>query len=191
MEYINIRTPQEEVNRKGSRWWIKMNDNSKAKACREDFVKTYGGFFKQEGKIWIWVSPVVEQNGYWLKNIITNEKVFFTSMAEFGRQHGLTSVKICELLNGKRKTYKGWTASEVRAVKETTGQHIKAKEPKKKKILVPKIVTLQNTDTGEVIVVTNVKQFAKQHGIFPANLYKLVNGKAKSVKNFKLHTPLS
>jgi hypothetical protein len=112
-------------------------------------------------------------------------------MAEFGRQHGLTSVKICELLNGKRKTYKGWTASEVRAVKETTGQHIKAKEPKKKKIMVPKIVTLQNTDTHEVIVVTNLKQFAKQHGIFPANLYKLVNGKAKSVKNFKLFTPLT
>jgi hypothetical protein len=52
-------------------------------------------------------------------------------------------------------------------------------------------VNLQNTETGEIIVVTNIKQFAKQHGIFPGNLYKLVNGKAKVVKNFKLHTPLS
>jgi hypothetical protein len=191
MEYINIKTPQEEVNRKGSKLWVSMNDNSRALSCRQHFVKEYGGFFKKERNMWVWISPAKQQNGYWLKNIHTEEKVFFTSMTEFGNQHGLTPVKICELLNGKRKTYKGWTAAELRNVKETVGSNVKAKEPPKKTIAIPKIVTLQNTETNEIIVVTNIKQFAKQHGIFPANLYKLVNGKAKIVKKFKLHTPLS
>jgi hypothetical protein len=50
MEYINIVTPQEEVNRKGSRVWIQMNDNSRAKSCREEFVTKYGGFFKQQNR---------------------------------------------------------------------------------------------------------------------------------------------
>jgi hypothetical protein len=61
------------------------------------------------------------KNGYWLKRVDTGEKVFFSNMTEFGEQHGLTPVKICELLNGKRKTYKGWTANELREVKATEG----------------------------------------------------------------------
>jgi hypothetical protein len=191
MEYINIRTPQEEVNRRGSKLWVEMNDNSRSKFCRDNFVKTYGGFFKFQRQNWIWISPAKEYNGYWLKNINTNEKVFFENMGEFAKNNGMTSVKICELLNGKRKTYKGWTAVEIRETKENTGQHIKKKEPKKKKIAVPKSVLLQNIDTNEIINVTNIKQFAKENNIFSSNLYKLVNGKHKIVKNFKLYTPFS
>ena len=46
-------------------------------------------------------------------------------------------------------------------------------------------------DTNEVIFVTNIKQFAKENKLFPGSLYKLLNGKVKTVKNFKLHTPFS
>lgn len=191
LEYINITTPQEAVNQKGSRYWIQMNDNSRAKTARENFVNQYGGFFRLEKKIWIWVSPVQQQNGYWLKNIHTEEKVFFSNMAEFAKLQGMTSGKICELLNGRRKTYKGWTAVELRPVKDSVAQHVKAKEVKKKLIGVPKTVNLQNMDTNEVIFVTNIKQFAKENKLFPGSLYKLLNGKVKTVKNFKLHTPFS
>jgi hypothetical protein len=189
MEYINIRTPQDDVNKKGSKMWIEMNDNSRAKFCRDLFIKKYGGFFKFEKNNWVWISPVKEHNGYWLKNINTNEKVFFSSMGDFAKNNGMTSVKICELLTGKRKTYKGWTAVETRDVKETTGQHIKQKEPKKKKIAMTKTVLLQNIETNEIINVINIKKFAKQNNIPSSNLYKLVNGKYKTVKNFKLYSP--
>lgn len=190
MEYIEQKLPQEEVNRKGSKLWIQMNDNSRAKTMRESFVKQYGGFFKQVKKEWVWVSPVEQKNGFWLINMKTNTPEFFTNMGEFAKANGMTSVKVCEVLNGKRKSYKGWTALETRPVKETVGQHVKEKVQKKKKIGVPKMVNLVNIETNEVIVVANIKQFAKEHGIFPANLYKLVNGKAQTVKNFKLHTPI-
>jgi hypothetical protein len=191
VDYINIRTPQEEVNRKNSKVWIQMNDNSRAKACRDHFVKTYGGFFQYKNREWVWVSPETEHNGYRLKNVNTGEIVFFTNMKEFGEKWGLSSVKICELLTGKRKTYKGWTANELREVKQTTGQHIKKKAPKKKKVAMTKQVTLQDINTNELIIVNNIKQFAKDHGIFPGNLYKLVNGQGKVVKNFKLYNPLN
>ena len=166
LEYINITTPQEAVNQKGSKYWIQMNDNSRAQTAREKFVEQ-------------------------LKNIHTEEKVFFSNMAEFAKSQGMTSGKICELLNGRRKTYKGWTAVELRPVKDSVAQHVKAKEVKKKLIGVPKIVNLQNMDTNEVILVTNIKQFAKENKLFPGSLYKLLNGKVKTVKNFKLHTPFS
>ena len=167
-----------------------MNDNSRASFCRSDFIKKFGGFFKKEKNGWVWISPVQEHNGYWLKNVNSGEKVFFTSMAEFGKKNGLSSVKICELLNGKRKTYKGWTAVEVREVKEGTGQHIKKKEEKKKKIAVSRSIVLQDINTKQIIHVDNIKKFAKENGIFPANLYKLANGHYKTVKNLKLYNPL-
>ncbi len=191
MEYIKVETEKDYVNKRGSRIWLKMNDNSKAAKNRQQFVDLHGGFFVKNGRYWHWNSPIVEKNGYWLKNIVSNEKTFFTSMSEFGKKHGLSSVKICELLNGKRKTYKGWTAVETRAVKDTTGQHFKEKEEKQKLIKVSKVVHLLDVDTNNVLTITNIKQFAKTNNLDPSAFYKLINGKAKQVKNFKLYTPLS
>ena len=191
MAYSEEKSIWEEVNRKGSRLWISMNDNSKAAKQRALFVQQHGGFFKQEGRYWIWVNPVKEHNGNWLKRVDTGEKVFFENMTEFGKLHGLTPVKICELLNGKRKTYKGWTAVETRAVQETVGSRVKLEEPKKKKIVPVKTVVFQDKDTGEVFTVTNLKDFSRKTGIDYGSLKKLANGKAKSCKNLKLYNPIA
>lgn len=191
MEYIKVDTETDLVNKRGTRLWIQMNDNSKANKNRQQFCEKNGGFFIKKDRYWHWNSPVVEKNGYWLKNIHTDEKVFFTSMKEFGEKNGLSQVKICELLNGKRKTYKGWTAVEIRAVKEGTGQHFKEKEKKPEILKIPKVVNLLDTETNKVLTITNIKQFAKENGLDPSALYKLINGKAKQVKNLKVYTPLS
>ena len=120
----------------------------------------------------------------------TGEKVFFENMTEIGKTHGLTPVKICELLNGKRKTYKGWTAVEIREVKETVGSHVNMEEPKKKKIIPVKSVTFQNKDTGEIVNVVNLKEFSRITGLDYGNVKKLASGKVKSCKNYKLYDPL-
>lgn len=190
MEIREVKTEEDEVNRPGSRTWLMMNDNSKSAFFRQKFTEKYGGSFYREGKRWKWRSPITEKNGYWLKNIHTEEKVFFENMSEFGRKHGLTPVKICELLNGKRKTYKGWAAVEYRAVKETVGSHVKAKAPPKKKIKTFNGATFQNIVTKEIIHVENISQYATQHNINKSNLYKVALGKAKSYKNLKLYNPL-
>lgn len=190
MEYYEEKTPEDLVNQKGSRFWFRMNENSKQRKHRAQFVAQYGGFFTQTEAGWMWTSAVKEKNGYWLQNIHTQEKVFFESMTEFGEKHGLTPVKICELLNGKRKTYKGWTAVQIREVKETVGSHVDVKAPKKKKIGVAKTAVFVDMITGEQLIVTNLRQFALVNGLDYGAIKKLANGKAKTHKNLKLYNPL-
>lgn len=190
MESYYLKNDQEEVNKKGSKVWIMMNDNSRAKICREHFIIKHGGFFAKEGKHWKWTSPAKEKNGYWLKRVDTGEKVFFETMKEFCQKYDILPVKVCELLNGKRKTYKGWTAVEIRAVKDTVGSHEKAKEPEKAKVTVYNGATFQNTITKEVFYIENISKYAKEHNINESNLYKVATGKAKSYKNLKLYNPL-
>lgn len=188
--YEEIKTIEDQVNTKGSKLWVKMNDNSKAAKFRSLFVNEHGGFFIQEGKYWIWKSPIQQKNGYWLKRVDTEEKVFFENMTEFGKQNGLTAVKICELLNGKRKTYKGWTAVEIRPVKDTEGAAKKLKKPKRKKIQITMSAIFQDIRTDEIITVDNISEFAKKNNLDYANLRKLAIGKAKTYKNLKLYNPL-
>lgn len=190
MKIRDIRTETDEVNRPGSRIWLMMNDNSKAAILRTQFISKHGGSFYREGRSWKWRSPAKEKNGYWLKNIHTEEKVFFENMTEFGKKHGLTPVKICELLNGKRKTYKGWTAVELRAVKDSVGAHVDEKEPEKQKLVTYNGAVFQHMVTKEIIQIDNIYQFCKQNGMTPSNLYKVATGKAKSYKNLKLYNPL-
>ena len=190
MEIKKIKSEIDDVNRHGSKIWLKMNDNSKAPLMRQQFVNSNGGSFYKEGRYWKWRSPITEKNGYWLKKVDTEEKVFFENMTEFGKIRGLTPVKICELMNGKRKTYKGWTAVELRAVKENVGSNIKEKEPERTKVKIYNGATFKNIVTGEVFYVDNIPEYCRQHGMNSSNLYKIANGKAKSYKNLKLYNPL-
>jgi len=153
MAYREEKTVWNEVNNRGTKLWTMMNDNSKASKHRARFVQEHGGFFTQEGRYWVWTNPVKEHNGYWLKRVGTEEKVFFESMTEFGEKHGLTPVKICELLNGKRKTYKGWTAVEIRAVKEGVGSHENLEIKINKKIIPVK----KNENLSKLVDKTNIK----------------------------------
>lgn len=190
MHYQEIKTLEDQVNTRGTKLWMQMNDNSKAAKFRALFTQQHGGFFLQDGRYWIWKSPVEEKNGYWLKRVDTGEKTFFENMTEFGKANGLSAVKICELLNGKRKTYKGWTAVELRPVKTNEGPRVKAKKPKKKKIAITKEVILVDINTNQILNIPNLSEFAKQNNMDYANLRKVALGKAKTYKNLKLYNPL-
>jgi hypothetical protein len=189
MHYHEIRTLEQTVNSRGSRLWTQMNDNSKSSKNRNNFCQSHGGFFKREGKWWKWVPPEDEKNGYWLKRVDSGERVFFENMSKFGEEHGLTPVKICELLNGKRKTYKGWTAVEIREVKDGEGSHFKVKKEQPQKIAITKQIVFQDTITKQIYVVDNVGKFAKENNLDANALYKVGRGKAKSYKNLILFNP--
>jgi hypothetical protein len=190
MEYYEQKTVEDLVNTRGTRLWSQMNENSRGEKNRLRFVQEHGGFFTRNEKYWVWTSSIKEKNGYWLKRVDTGEKVFFENMSEFAAQNGMTAVKICELMNGKRKTYKGWTASEIREVKETVGSHEKIPEPKKKKIPITKTFVLVDMTTNQILTIPNLSQFAKNNNLDYANLKKVANGKMKSYKNLKLYNPL-
>jgi len=190
MQYREEKTLETIVNTKGTKLWIKMNDNSKAQKNRNLFVQQHGGFFIKEGSYWKWKCEEDKLNGYWLKKVDTEEKVFFENMSEFAKTHDIGIVKICELLNGKRKTYKGWTAVEVRAVKEGTGSHTKIKKKKPKKIAMTKVASVQDITTNEIFIIDNMYDFAKKNNLNYSNLKKLINGKSKTYKNLKLYNPI-
>jgi hypothetical protein len=190
MEINEKLSLEEKVNRRGSRLWTLMNDNSKASKNRDRFVAENGGMFLKNGRYWQWTTPVAVHNGYKLKRVDTGEICFFMSMTEFGQKNGMTPVKICELLNGKRKTYKGWTAVEIREVKESVGSHVKEKEPEKEKIKIFNGATFKDTVTGKVFYIENISKFAKENNINKGNLYKVATGKMKTYKNLKLYNPL-
>lgn len=190
MEYREEKTLEDFVNTRGSRLWSQMNENSRGEKNRRRFIDENGGFFTRSGRYWVWTNPIKEKNGYWLKRVDTGEKVFFENMSEFAAQNGMTSVKICELLNGKRKTYKGWTASEIREVKDGTGSHEKIPEPKKKKIAITKTVVFVDLTTNQLLTVTNLSQFSKTNNLDYSNVKKVANGKMKTYKNLKLYNPL-
>jgi hypothetical protein len=190
MKYYEQKTLEDAVNTKGTKLWMQMNDNSKAKKMRAMFLNKHGGFFLEKDGYWFWNSPVKEKNGYWLKKVDTEEKVFFENMTEFGKLHGLSAVKICELLNGKRKTYKGWTAVELRSVKDGTGSHEKAKEEKRNKIPIKMGAVFVDIKSGQILNIPSISDFAKENNLDYANLRKLAVGKAKSYKNLKLYNPL-
>ena len=191
MYYYKEKTLEEMVNQRGSKLWIMMNDNSKASRNRAEFIANNGGFFTQHKTGWVWTTPVTEKNGYWLKRVDTGEKTFFENMSEFAKKNGMTAVKVCELLNGKRKTYKGWTAVEIREVKDSVGSFEKEKEPEKPKVMVTKQYTLIDTTTNQLLHIDNLSQFAKKTNLDYGNLKKLVNGKVKTYKNLKVYDPLA
>jgi hypothetical protein len=190
MNYQELKTIEDMINTRGSKLWIQMNDNSKAAKKRALFVQQHGGFFILEGKYWKWKSPIEEKNGYWLKRVDTGEKVFFENMSEFAKTQGMTAVKICELLNGKRKTYKGWTAVELRPVQETQGSIPKQKKPKKQKIPIKMGAVFVDMTTKQIFNVPSIADFAKENKLDYANLRKVALGKAKSYKNLKLYNPI-
>lgn len=191
MEYQELRTIETAVNTRGSKLWIRMNDNSKAAKNRQAFLNQHGGFFKQDGRYYKWVCPQDEKNGYWLKNVNTGEKVFFENMSDWGKQHGLLPVKICELLNGKRKTYKGWAALEVRDVKDGVGSFVSEKKPEPVKIAIKKQVTFQHRETKQIFYVEDIPKFSKENGYVAKELYKVARGALKSYKNLVVYNPFS
>jgi hypothetical protein len=188
--FYKPKTLEEQVNTKGTKLWVQMNQSTKAVKLRKNFIEKYGGVFLEKDGEWLWTNPIKEKNGYWLKRVDTEEKVFFENMSEFGKKYGLTPVKICELLNGKRKTYKGWTAVEIRAVKETVGSHEDVKEKEKPKVITYNGATFQNMETKEIFYIDNIAEYAKINNLNKSNLYKVARGKSKSYRNLKLYNPL-
>tara|TARA_R100001509_G_C4803743_1_gene194010 strand:- start:311 stop:655 length:345 start_codon:yes stop_codon:yes gene_type:complete len=45
---------KEQVNRRNTRTWVWMNEDSRAEAHRRKFVDTHGGGFSRRGRYYVW-----------------------------------------------------------------------------------------------------------------------------------------
>jgi len=112
-------------------------------------------------------------------------------MSEFCKKNDLSIVKICEIMNGKRKSYKGWEPVEIRPVKETPGASRSIGENpanKKKYEIVTQTAIFKNWETNEIVLVTNIPEFAKKINGQKKELYMVAKGQKKSYKEWTLAT---
>lgn len=103
------------INIKNSREWTKANDSTNSKKYRDAFVQKYGGCFVKKGSIWLWNEKTEEKEQptkLWL--FYRQDGVAFTveNFMEFCRNHNLNKSAMYDVMNGKRKSHKGFTKVE-------------------------------------------------------------------------------
>ena len=54
----------DNINKRNSREWIRVNEDSQAPRYREAIVQKYGGRFYKEGKEWKWTNHVVTSESF-------------------------------------------------------------------------------------------------------------------------------
>jgi hypothetical protein len=122
---------KEHVNRKNTRIWVRMNEDSRSSYFRDKFVKEHGGQFVKDGRYWKWIeldfeqmikehfeqlmknfempAPVVTKErgkAYVFKK--NNEEVHIQNLLEYCMDNNLMRSAMYDLMNGKRKSYKGY-----------------------------------------------------------------------------------
>ena len=97
---------KENVNKRNTRTWIKMNEDANSKNNRNNFCKQYGGEFSKTDKYFSWDDLKKEPE----KRIMVFERegeVFeVLNVMEFCREHNLTKSALYEVVSGKRKQHK-------------------------------------------------------------------------------------
>jgi hypothetical protein len=94
-------------------------------------------------------------------------------------------------MNGKRKSYKDWEAVEVRPVKDGPGGKKNVGENPENR---PKFETVtqtaifKNWKTNEIVLVTNIPQFAAKINGQEKELYQVARGQKKFYKEWTLAT---
>jgi group I intron endonuclease len=93
----------------------------------------------------------------------------FINANKFCKEHGLKQGNFTQLLNGKAQSCSGWTLANI-----TQPPRIRSRGPYK--LLTP---------TGELIVVDNLSEFARNNGLDSGSLSRLINNKCNSHKGYR------
>ena len=112
------------VNKPNTREWGLFNENSRGASNREKLIQKHGGSFTKIGKNWVWnykiKKNIVFPNSAKKRNIFifTDKqgiKYITDNFESFCRDRDINTSAMHEVVNGKRKTFKGFTAERIRA----------------------------------------------------------------------------
>lgn len=108
---------KEQVNRVNTPTWVACNDDAKSNIWRQQFVTDFGGEFVKNGRYWKWQE--IQKVAPKVKTVIPDTKFFIFSregntvrvhnMTDFCRKNNYSRAAMYEVINGKRKSYKGHT----------------------------------------------------------------------------------
>jgi len=98
----------ENVNKRNTRTWVKVNEDSHSNFHRNNFCKSYGGEFNKTGKYFQW--EALEKAPERRILIFEREGEVFEveNVLEFCRNHQLTKSALYEVVSGKRKHHKNF-----------------------------------------------------------------------------------
>ena len=101
------RLKKEDVNKKYSFTWTKMNDDAKYKRFRSEFIAEFGGQFDLQG---VWTEDVVQQEDERTFLIINpdGEVDEVHNFAKYCRDRELNRAAMYAVLKGTRKQHKGY-----------------------------------------------------------------------------------
>lgn len=103
------------VNKQNSREWIAANAKPNSHKYREAFIQKHGGVFERLGNSWIWKEKGQEEktpNKLWLFTKSDGVSFMVDNFMEFCRNHELSKSAMYEVMNGKRKSHKGFIKIE-------------------------------------------------------------------------------
>lgn len=109
---------KDQINRVNTPTWVACNDDARSQIWRNQFITDFGGEFIKNGRHWRWQEIQIREKQKIIK-IIPNTKFFVFSkegsdvkvhnMTDFCRKNNYSRAAMYEVINGKRKSYKGHT----------------------------------------------------------------------------------
>ena len=96
---------KDDVNKKHSYTWTKLNDDSRYMQFRSDFIREFGGEFDLKG---VWSEKKVEVERTFLIQTPDGMIDEVHNFAKYCRDRELNRSAMYEVLKGKRKQHKGY-----------------------------------------------------------------------------------
>lgn len=113
----------------------------------------------------------------------TNEEYIGEGIEKFCKEHGLSISHMCELSKGKLFSYKGWRLLSNREYVFDRDTLCKINAASKATTLPIQILSPEGIVYGPI---TNIADFCRRHNLHRVSVRKLVTGKIKQTKGWKL-----
>ena len=99
------------INRRNTREWTRVNEDSRSQAHRDAFVSEHGGEFVYYGKRrgWVWAEKVegpVTPKLKWVFVHPDGKEEIVENLSKFCRKYQLNKAAMYEVYNGKRNHHK-------------------------------------------------------------------------------------
>ena len=108
---------KEDVNKKHTRTWTRINDDSKSPKWRRVFTEKFGGEFVKNIAVWEWKEDLPEPEPEiklkpkvkaWVVTRPNGKLDEITNLSKYCKEHKLDDGAIYRVLNGQRNHHKGY-----------------------------------------------------------------------------------
>ena len=100
------------INRRNTREWVKVNEDTKSELWRQKIISEHGGSFSLEGREWRWTAekpePIKAPKTKWIFVHPNGKEELVENLSKFCRKHELNKAAMYEVYHGKRNHHKNF-----------------------------------------------------------------------------------